>query len=1145
MRKMLTEYAGTPQPQEEAKSEVEVKVFEESPNYKTYLVKLDKHFGFSITTFKEEKDASLVREDVRKETKVVFFVVDITCSMNYIIYDINKQISTILKLSSTLLPVKIILALYSDYDDNAEDNIIAASLQFIHVSSEKEASKALLEYWNTHVITVCCGDSPEMNLTLMATIIQYYSGILNTTYDNHCFEVIGTEVTCQGVVTDTVNCAIIQVSDAEIRYPFAVPDVFCSRQAELEAQCLNKFFSFCSMTSLEIITMYEKDFIIPLFEDKHQFPQEFVREFGHYDKVECLKLTAVETIWVEKIGLVSEYSSGKVMLEQLGMDDEAMKEYYYDLCMEVASSDYFSVMISNPVFAEIVTALKTTWNHKQVQEFTNSMSERLNMCSEEEKESYSRWRESGKTLGVSTAALINKLIITPIQENEEFEIVRLKDETARDTKSSISHFNLQQPKCVEALYKFVKGLRVEKTTKDALKSELEQYTLSKDSGGVITFTPVIDVSALPESVIAEAESEKNETFNLNALGLRGILRLYNSKLYLMGTSLTAFAMMCVICARRDKKGSYQRVGEMGEKYLASLRQKKVNWLKDKYTRGKIKPEACGALYSMVIRPFWELHADEAKRNVRHNLLTVKCWRYMNIMAVMHLTMYNDVKLPILQMKTLQCRNFSVLPSMLVRVSDQVKARHCVVCKRCGNYNFRGATLMDVCIMCMYGEHLFFKCKTAKEKKEEATNSKKLMLRNCIRESNTRANFNGEMYCKKCCSYDDCTGGDDEGLKKHTVSFLVCEKCCCTYALSNEKDLKRTAVCFVCIFVDTLKQKFQNGQKDLESFLSDLSNPTVMVIQMGIIMACEEGNARLTDQCNFWSWLKETMESRHQTTPSMTESMGQQSHKLSENMLKKVCGMKMTGDQKLCGMKISGDREKYQVIQSRDATQNPDVAVPITPRLPRRQKKMTKARRRREYKGRQKILPVKERMEYIDKRREKRKKRRDIIAEKQAQAKELMQSSSHEDLLRRVREAFTRTCHKCRMSVVCSPESMWEGCLICDGLVDPATSSHFQQVNKPLSDVVPLQLLNSLVLGDVGVKLSADSWKDLKKVSSIGQFFRFVEIVSSDDAGENEAKDVDDREKILQDNNEEAVVDDDDDKKNTTGESKFLWQPIQL
>ncbi|KAK3889304.1 hypothetical protein Pcinc_006690 [Petrolisthes cinctipes] len=202
------------------------------------------------------------------------------------------------------------------------------------------------------------------------------------------------------------------------------------------------------------------------------------------------------------------------------------------------------------------------------------------------------------------------------------------------------------------------------------------------------------------------------------------------------------------------------------------------------------------------------------------------------------------------------------------------------------------------------------------------------------------------------------------------------------------------------------------------------------------------------------------------------------------------------------MKMTGDREQDKIIQSRDSTQKPDVAVLITPRLPRREKKMTKARRRREYKGRQKTLPVKERMEYMDKRREKRRKRRDIIAEKQAQAKELMQSSEPEDLLRRVRGAFTRTCHKCTMSVVCSPESMWEGCLVCDGLVDPATSSHFQQVNKPLSDVVPLQLLNSLVLVDVGVKLSADSWKDLKKVTSIGQFFRFVKIVSSDDAGEN-------------------------------------------
>ncbi|KAK3889305.1 hypothetical protein Pcinc_006691 [Petrolisthes cinctipes] len=222
--------------------------------------------------------------------------------------------------------------------------------------------------------------------------------------------------------------------------------------------------------------------------------------------------------------------------------------------------------------------------------------------------------------------------------------------------------------------------------------------------------------------------------------------------------------------------------------------------------------------------------------------------------------------------------------MLVRVSDHVKARHCVVCKRCGNYNFRGATLMDVCIMCMYGEHLVFKCKTAREE-EEATDSKKLMLRNCIRESNTRANFNGEMYCKKCCSYNDCTGCGDEGLKKHSVSFLVCEKCCCIYALSNEKDLKRTAVCFVCIIVDTLRLKFQNRQKYLKSFLGDLSNPTLMVIQMGIIMACEEGNARLTDQCKFWSWLKTTMESRHQTTTSITESMGQQSLKQSENMLK--------------------------------------------------------------------------------------------------------------------------------------------------------------------------------------------------------------------------------------------------------------------
>ncbi|KAK3889306.1 hypothetical protein Pcinc_006692 [Petrolisthes cinctipes] len=705
LRKILAEFAGKPQPQEAAISVAEVKVFEESQNHKTYLVKLDKRFGFSITTFKEEKDASLVREDVSEETKVVFIAVDVTVSRDDIKENIFKQISTILKPSSTLLPVKIILALYSDYEDNTNDDIIAASLHFIHVCSELDASKALLDYWKTHVHAFGGEgvDRPEMNLTLMATIIQYYSGILNTTYDNHCFEVIGTEVTCQGVVTDTVNCAIIQVSDADNRDPVAVPDVDCSSEAKLEAQCLNKFFSSCTkwsdvdrwsrqnnvpyisvfvglidrmayfreaftvgpscvllfsqvepggfqwvvsqrssrlgsfivaiitcllgMTSLEILTKYKKYYLIPLLEDKHQFAQEYVKKVGSNKNVASLKLTAVEAIWVEKIGQVHECSSGKVMLKQLGMDDEAMNEYYYNLCMEVARSDSFSVMISNLVFAEIITTLKTTWSHKQVQEFTNSMSERLNICSEEEKKSYSTWRESSKTLGVSTAALINKLVITPIQENEEFEIVRLKDETARHTISSISDFNLQHPKCVEALYKFVKGLRVEKTTKDALKSELEQYTLSKDSGGVITFTPVINVSALPETVIAEAESEKNETFKLNALGLRGILRLYNSKLYLMGTSLTAFAMMCVICARRGENDSYQRVGQMGEKYLVSLRQKGVNGLKDKYKPGKIKPEACGALYSKVIRPFWELHADKAYSNVRHNLLTVKCWKY--------------------------------------------------------------------------------------------------------------------------------------------------------------------------------------------------------------------------------------------------------------------------------------------------------------------------------------------------------------------------------------------------------------------------------------------------------------------------------------------------------------------------------------
>ncbi|KAK4317349.1 hypothetical protein Pmani_011557 [Petrolisthes manimaculis] len=1135
-KKMKKEWNRIPKSQTSS-SALGINVYKESDYYKTYLLKINENFGIGITVFKEDKDATLITSD--EGTKVVFIAVDTTASMGGVIMNVSKQISTILKLSSTLLPVKIILALYADYEMNMSDEILIRNIHFIHVCCQEQANKALLDFWNCHVVAAGGGDVPEMNLTLMATIIQYYRGIIETEYDKHGFQVVGTDITCP-VVTGGVNCTIIQISDAENRDPVvADPDMYSSLESRLEAACLQKVFpSFskwhdidgwcrennvpyirihmghihmialnrkafqlgpnCSlffastknqadirlgsfiialmtcildMTSLEVITEYKEDFLIPLLEDQHQYQQDYVTEYGSgQNKLEALSLMAVEEIWRKNIGHVPEYSRGKVMIETLAME-ETKKEYYFYLCMELARSDYFSVMTSNPVFAEVITAFKTVWSHKQVQEFDNTMSERLNICSKEERESYKSWQESGKTLAVSVSALINQLVFTPMEEEAQCEVVRLGDESARDNKDAlVSDFNMQHPKFVAALYKFIKGLNVEKTTKHALKSELLQYTPNKE-GNTITFAPVIDLSTLPDEIITEAEDENNETCNLEALELRGILSLYNSKLFLKDFSLISFAMMCIISSRQGECS--QHVGHMGEKYLASLKKKRVNWLKDEYNPGKIKPEACGALYSMVIRPFWELHAD--KVNVRDNLLTKNCWKYMNIMAVMHLGVYNNVKLPVLEVKkTLECHQFTVLPSVLL-VSENVRDRHFVVCKVCGSYTFRGATFMDVCVLCKYNEHLVFKCTNTRK---VVSDSKKLASSNCVYESNVRRDFNGEMCCKKNCLPEN--GAVVEDLKKQRVSFLVCGKCSHTYAISGEKDLKRKAVCFVCTFIDTLKKKFKNGQ-DLKCFLGDMSNPTDMVIQMGIVALCEEGSSHLADKDTCWMWMNKTMEAR-QTSPLNAESVDRM-----KNTLKKFCGMQ-----------IVAEKKEQKKIYQQDVTQYPQREGDVAMRISKREKKLSRAKKRKEYKAHLKTLPYNEWIVHIKKRQKNREKKRESIAAMKKQQKEVLQSSNYEDLLRKVRDTFTHTCPKCKMSMVCSSESMWEGCLVCDGVVDPVTSNFFQQVQKPLSEVVPLDVLNTLVLTQVGVKLTGESWKDLKNVSSISQFFKFIEILPLED-----------------------------------------------
>lgn len=1115
----------------------EIKVLEENKKFLTRLIKLEENVGFGVTAFKEKtKSKPLLKTD--EPHKVVFIALDTTSSMYDAIHDIAKQISTILKLSSSFLPVKLILALYGDYLNRPRDHELLRHLHFIHVSSEAEANDALREYWVKNVRAYGGGDNPEMNLTLMATIIKYYTGIVTTDYTKHGFEVKESGVTSPQM-NGPVNCAIIQITDAENR------DVcdgasYQSPQGKLEYEVLQKFYKSLSkwsdidgwcvdhkvpyiclyvgsagyddmfenyigpwsalpfamkewkissslgaflvalltclleMTSLDILSKYEKDILIPIFKRNNQSQvdaddADVQKMLNDGTQIIHLPLESVVDVWRQKIGEPPVFTSGKIIIETLQMD-EGNKEKYYKLCMTVATSDYFSVMTSNPAFAEIVTALKTTWSPQQVQDFQRSLSDRLNMSTESEKESYATWRESGKTLATTVGAMINEVTYSSKEEDDVCEVVRLQDETARDSKSTIGGFDMQNPKCVEALFKFLKGLKVVKTTKRDLGADLKIYTSGRERG-VVTFAPVIDKSALSDEVIKAAASDDNEVTNLDALQLRGIMRLYNQKLFLTDMSMTAFAMMCVLCARWGS-GS-KRVGQMGEEYLASLRKKGTNWLLDPTNPQKFKAESCGALYSQVIQHFWELHADDKFASERENMVTSDCWRYMTTMVVMHLAVYKEVKLPVLEMEeTMKCRHFSILLPSLTQVDDKTRNTHFVVCEVCSGYMFKGATLKGVCESCISADHLIFKCKNARSDVNETMD--------CLQESAMRNDFDGEMYCKMCSL---ARGGADNGdAGKQVVSFVKCGTCGNSYAICNEKDFSRTAKCFVCIFINDLRRKFKHIN-DLKSFLGDMSNPTLMVIQLGIMTACEGGYARTSNFNNFRNWFKNSMKDRNGS-----DLMNRESDDRSEIILKKIC------------VKPNGGEETYQQEQ-RDAPQNPQGQAEVKMRLPKREKKMAQAKKRKAWKVQQKLLSYRELTDYRNQRREKRSNRQHKIAEKKREQNELLQSSEYEVVLKRVRDTFTRTCSKCKLSVMCSPETEWDGCLVCDQIIDPTSSPYFKQVQRPLREVVPLEVLNRVALKDAGVKLEGESWKDLKNLTSLGQFFRHIAIQPREHADE--------------------------------------------